>query len=110
MINKHYREEAIKTYGEACEICGYPSATEVHHIDYQEQWAMEAKLRALDGKANFLDIMRVAKEKGYLEYRNRQLSKNDNTLNLACLCGNCHTLMHKLDVGMKLLKVLKERR
>ena len=103
MINKHYRESALETYGEVCEICGHKTSLEVHHIDYQEQWEMEKKVR--DNNS----LVSEAKKLGYLEFKRNQLSKNDSTKNLAVLCGNCHGLMHTLDVGKKLLKALKER-
>lgn len=108
MINKGYREAAIETYGEACEICGHRSV-EVHHIDYQEQWAMEARLR----KAKTSELGRLidqAKKLGYDHWDGKQLSKNDSTLNLSCLCGNCHSFVHKIDAGKKLLQAIPQRR
>jgi predicted HNH restriction endonuclease len=104
MINKHYRESALKTYGETCEICGHKTALEVHHIDYQEQWDAEKKIRK--GEITLDEV----KQLGYLAFFNNQLAKNDSTKNLAVLCGNCHSLIHTLDSGKKLLKAIKERK
>jgi predicted HNH restriction endonuclease len=110
MINKDYRQAALKTYGDKCEICGH-SQVEVHHIDYQEQWDMEGKARAAEkDRAALNGILVAARAMGYIKYERGQLSKNDSTKNLSVLCGNCHGLVHKMDVGMRLLKVLKTRK
>jgi hypothetical protein len=57
------------------------------------------------------DRLQFAKDSGYDLYDvvARQLSKNDDTKNTSVLCGNCHSLVHTMDVGKKLLKVIKER-
>jgi predicted HNH restriction endonuclease len=113
MINKHYRENALKTYGDACEICGRRTGLEVHHIDYQEQWEMESKIR-LASKKNWSvsgpALLETARKLGYDTFEFNQLSKNDDTKNLSVLCGNCHSLIHTLDSGKKLLKAIKERK
>lgn len=111
MINERYRESALITYGDKCEICGH-SRTEVHHIDYQEQWEMEKKVReAFRKKLPTLNtLLEEARKLGYIKFENNQLSKNDSTENLSVLCGNCHSLMHCMDVGKKILKAIKPRR
>lgn len=113
MINKNYRESALKTYGESCELCGHRTSLEVHHIDYLEHQAMENKLRnAKRADGNLTALTVEAKEQGYDEYYHTkgQLSKNDSTLNLSVLCGNCHSLCHLIDYGKNILKALKPRR
>jgi hypothetical protein len=112
MIDKNYHENALKTYGESCEICGFRSCLEVHHINYQEHQASEEIVRRTEKNKpeNLTVVLRAAKSGGFDEYKNGQLSKDDSTKNLSVLCGNCHSLMHKLDVGMKLLNALKERK
>lgn len=115
-MDKGYREIGIECYGDRCEICGH-SSIEVHHIDYQEHQAMENKVRnaaqalIFGDSAAYDKAIEEAKKQGYLYYdkKSRQLSKSDSKHNLSCLCGNCHTLMHKMDVGKKLLKAIKPR-
>jgi hypothetical protein len=116
MIDKHYRESALKTYGEACEICGHRTSLEVHHIDYQEHQEMEEQLRRLnkdmnkDGKV-YLNLLNRAKESGWDIFNPKlgQLSKNDDTVNTSVLCGNCHSFLHLVDYGKLLLKAINPR-
>jgi hypothetical protein len=114
MIDKYYRQTALEKYGEACEICGHRTSLEVHHIDYQEHQAMENKLRAalkhIEPELN--QLIEEAKTAGYDEFDKeaRSLSKNDDSHNTSVLCGNCHSLIHALDSGKKILRVLKERK
>lgn len=112
MINKEYRKAALKTYGDSCEICGHRTSLEIHHIDYQEQNAAEVEIRMADRKKSSLvpELLKTARENGWIAWTGGQLSKNDSTLNLSVLCGNCHGLMHCMDVGKKLLKAIKPRR
>jgi hypothetical protein len=114
MIDKNYHENALKTYGESCEICGFRSCLEVHHINYQEHQAAENMLRGFKKARKEIpeSVLKGMKTGGwdYFDPKTEQLSKDDSTTNLSVLCGNCHSLMHKLDVGMKLLNVLKERK
>ncbi|MEH7116117.1 hypothetical protein V7128_01660 [Neobacillus vireti] len=112
MINKYYRKAALEKYGEACEICGHRTSLEVHHIDYQEHQAIEDELKKLQKLGTLTnDRLQFAKDNGYDLYdvATRQLSKNDDTKNTSVLCGNCHSLVHTMDVGKKLLKAIKER-
>lgn len=114
MINKNYRESALKTYGETCELCGHRTSLEVHHIDYKEHQELEDTLRhqvKFDTMA-FSKTMTEAKKLGYDAFNSdaKQLSKNDDTKNLSVLCGNCHSLCHLIDYGKNLLKALKSRR
>jgi hypothetical protein len=112
MIDKNYRKSALRTYGEACEICGHRTSLEVHHIDYQEHQAMENKLR--DGiKAKDVELYRTLVQEaitmGYDQWVDGQLSKNDDTGNTSVLCGNCHSFLHLVDYGKKLLNAIKPR-
>lgn len=111
MIDKNYRKSAIAVYGEACEICGHRTSLEVHHIDYQEHQEIENKIRkaSRDNHPSFKSLVSQAKAMGYDEFEFGQLSKNDDTENTSVLCGNCHGLMHCMDVGKKVLKALKPR-
>lgn len=113
MINKNYREAALKTYGESCELCGHRTSLEVHHIDYLEHQVMENKIR-LSIKQNATNqteqLKQQARQLGYDEFFDGQLAKNDSTLNLSVLCGNCHSQCHLIDYGKNLLKALKSRR
>lgn len=105
-----YRQLGLESYGYKCEICGH-SLVEVHHISYQEQWEMEKKLReATKQKRNITKLLEEAKEKGFLQWDDNQLSKDNRSTNLSVLCGNCHTLIHQLDVGMNIIKVLDRRK
>jgi hypothetical protein len=105
-----YREDGLATYGDKCEICTY-AITEVHHIDYQEHQEVEDYLRYLSKHGNNItNLVKEAKEQGYLYWDGHQLSKDDRSTNLAVLCSNCHSLIHRMDVGKKLLKVLNKRR
>ena len=113
MINKKYREAALLTYGDTCELCGHRVCVEVHHIDYIEHQVMEQELRNAQ-KAGQLtnDLLLKAKNLGYDFYDvvTKQLSKNDSTLNTSVLCGNCHSQCHLIDYGKKILRALKPRR
>lgn len=104
-----YRTTGVTTYGTRCEICGH-GAVEVHHIDYQEHQQMEDLLRYAE-KYNqpISSLLEEAKSKGYLYWLNGQLSKDDRSTNLSCLCPNCHTLIHTMDVGKKLLRAIPKR-
>lgn len=104
---ENYRNLGLFTYGNSCEICGN-HMVEVHHIDYQEHQLLENKLRYAVKKD--LDITNLLEEAEGLEWDGRQLSKNNKSTNLAVLCGNCHNLIHKMDVGMKLIKALPKRK
>lgn len=112
MINKEYRKSALDTYGEACELCGHRTSLEVHHINYQEHQTFEDNIRK--GKSDSLRevAIKAAKEVGfdYWDEKTKQLTKDDSTKNLSVLCGNCHSLCHLIDYGMKIKKALKERR
>ena len=114
MISKEYRENALEVYGEACEICGHRASVEVHHINYQEHQTIENEIRkAFRLKWDTYPVLvEKARKQGFeLFYEHsHQLAKDDDTKNLAVLCGNCHTLIHKLDAGMKIHNVLKERK
>ena len=113
MINKHYHDSAIETYGDSCEICGHRMCLEVHHLDYQEHQEIEDRIRIADTdkkKKGLPELLKEAKEKNYLEYHSNQLSKNDSVKNLSVLCGNCHKFIHKIDCGQLLLKALKDRK
>lgn len=109
---KNYRDYGIETYGNKCEICGH-GVVEVHHIGYQEQQEFEREVRKV-AKSNNNSLLKTklskGKESGFMTWDGHQLGKDDRTTNLAVLCPTCHTLMHKLDVGMKILKVLPPRR
>ena len=113
MIDKHYRESALKTYGEACETCGHRTSLEVHHIDYQEHQAMENELRRalLTSATSFNSLIIDAKMRGYDSFNIKlgQLTKNDDTGNTSVLCGNCHSFLHLVDYGKLLLKAIKPR-
>lgn len=105
-----YRSTGLNTYGNRCEICGH-SQVEVHHIDYQEQQQLEKTIRkAAKAGEDLTKLLELAKKEGYEEWDGNQLSKNNRSTNLAILCGNCHSLIHRLDAGMKLLKVIERRR
>jgi hypothetical protein len=104
-----YREVGLATYGNKCEICGH-SSVEVHHIDYQEHQRAEDEIRLVLRRGGVIThLLEKAKLRGWLTWDGRQLGKNDSSTNLSVLCGNCHTLIHKIDVGMKLLNALTKR-
>jgi hypothetical protein len=109
MIDKNYRKSALRTYGEACEICGHRTSLEIHHIDYQEHQKMEDTIRSYEGDALQAEMILKAKDRGYDEYKNGQLSKNDDTGNASVLCGNCHSFLHLVDYGKLLLNAIKPR-
>lgn len=113
MIDKNYRENALKTYGESCEICGHRTSLEVHHINYQDQQQMEDLLRRAKKyyvEADFQKLLAEANSMGFVEFEKNQLAKDDSTKNLSVLCGNCHSLVHTMDVGNRLLKAIKPRK
>lgn len=104
-----YREDGIGVYGDKCELCGH-GLVEVHHIDYQEHQEIEDMLRYLSKYGNDItELLAEAKSKGYLYWSGHQLSKDDLTRNLSVLCPNCHTLVHRVNMGKKLLRVLPKR-
>jgi len=111
-----YTTVARKLYGEKCELCGWGKATaDVHHIDYQEHWSFERDLRKLhdEGKMDeFHELQKMALMSGYGMYNTvtRQLPKNDNPINLAVLCPNCHREVHHFDLGIRILKSLPPRK
>lgn len=105
-----YREAGLQAYGDRCEICGY-HIVEVHHIDYQEHQAVEDKIRAaVRKKKDITKLLEEAAALGYLFWDGRQLSKDNRSTNLAVICPNCHSLIHLMDVGMKLKKALPPRK
>lgn len=104
-----YRQLGLETYGYKCEICSY-SIVEIHHISYKEQWDLEKKLRKEKELEEILELLKRARELGFLNWDGKQLSKDDRSTNLSVLCGNCHSLIHRLDVGMNLLKVIDRRK
>lgn len=109
-----YSTVAKKVYGDKCELCGWGKATaDVHHIDYQEHWEMEDRLRDLWKQKNMEEFDRVqaiALMEGYGLFLNNQLPKNDNPGNLAVLCPNCHRELHFYDHGKKVLEALPPRK
>lgn len=111
MIDRNYRETALATYGESCEVCGHRTSLEVHHINYQEQQAIERQIREADKKGiSIAPLIEKAKAMGFDEYKGGQLAKDDSTKNTCVLCGNCHSFVHLIDMGLKLLRALKPRR
>jgi predicted HNH restriction endonuclease len=109
-MGKDYRQAGIETYGDRCELCQF-SLVEVHHIDYQEHQELENRIRAtVKAKKDITSLLIEAVEKGYLEWKNNQLEKDNRSTNLAVLCGNCHTLIHRIDCGKKLLGALRPRK
>jgi hypothetical protein len=113
-MDKDYRQVGIESYGDRCEICGYSSIVEVHHVYYQEHQAMEDVMRGLikAGKEIPDSIKQAALEHGWntFDKKTLQLDKGNAPHLLSCLCGNCHALIHKMDVGLKLLKAIKPRK
>lgn len=105
-----YRERGLNTYGNKCEICGF-GLVEVHHLDYQEHQEVEDQLRkAVRKNQDITELLEEARKKGYLFWDGRQLEKDNRSTNLSVLCGNCHTLVHRIDCGLKLLKALPPRK
>ena len=109
-----YRDVGLATYGNKCEICSN-AMVEVHHIYYQEHQELENKIRKTykDKDMNtHLALLKEAKEQGweYFDTKALQLDKGKRSTMLSVLCGNCHTLIHKMDVGMKLLKAISPRK
>lgn len=105
-----YRETGLSTYGDRCEICGF-HIVEVHHIDYQEHQKVENKIRtAVKKKQNITKLLEEAADLGYLYWDGNQLSKDNRSTNLSVLCPNCHTLVHRIDAGMKLKGAIPPRK
>jgi hypothetical protein len=110
-----YRKTGKKAYGEVCEFdgCGWSDAScDVHHIDYQEQQAMERMIRSERDTIEFYRLTQFAKEQGWGDYdrSTRQLGKNDDISNLAVLCPNHHRYVHTKDLGLKVLENLPPRK
>lgn len=106
----NYRETAIATYGTKCEICTY-GIVEVHHIGYQEHQETEDYIRYLFKNGNDISVeLAKAYALGFLKWDGNQLSKDDRSTNLSCLCSNCHYLIHLMNVGLRLLKAIPERK
>lgn len=105
-----YRETALATYGTKCEICSY-GIVEVHHIGYQEQQEQEDYIRYLAKNGNNISAELVkARALGFLHWDGKQLSKDDRSTNLACLCSNCHFLIHLMNVGNLFLRAVPKRK
>lgn len=113
-MDKDYRDIGIETYGDRCEICGYASCVEVHHIYYQEHQEVETLMRAYAKKGHEIpdELMTIARNKGWMTFDKKtlQLDRGKEPHLLSVLCGNCHALIHKMDVGPKLLKAIKKRK
>jgi hypothetical protein len=112
-MDKDYRMVGIEVYGDRCEICGYASIVEVHHTHYQEHQALEDRIRrAFKNGMDISPLLEEAKAQGwnYFDKKTLQLDKGNQPFLLSVLCGNCHSLIHKMDVGLKLLKALKPRK
>ena len=114
----NYSDYGRSVYGNACEFdeCNWNDATcDVHHINYQEQQAIEEKIREYK-KDNKLEekekLIVVAKKRGFLDYdeKTNQLSKDDRASNLCVLCPNHHRYVHYVDMGKDVLTRIKERR
>lgn len=109
-MEKGYREIGIETYGNKCELCSH-GLVEVHHIAYNEHQAFEDKVRKAYREGSELhSLLEQALKLGYETWDGRQLGKDNRSTNLAVLCPNCHTLVHTVDMGKKLLKALPPRR
>lgn len=105
-----YREIGLDTYGHRCEFCGN-SMVEVHHIDYQEHQLLEDRIRrAAKNQMELTSLLEEAKNQGYLKWNGKDLEKNNSSYNLSVLCGNCHNLVHRMDVGKKILGALDRRK
>lgn len=105
-----YRQIGLETYGNRCEWCS-SYLVEVHHIDYQEHQLMENRIRrAVKNQMDLTSLLEEAKQKGYLEWDGKDLEKNNSSQNVAVLCPNHHTLVHRMDVGMKILGALERRK
>jgi hypothetical protein len=105
-----YRQLGIETYGARCEICHF-GIVEVHHINYQEHQEMENRLRAAVKKGKDISqLLLEAYKQGFREWDGHQLSKDNRSTALSVLCPNCHTLIHRMDIGMKLLGALTPRK
>lgn len=110
-LDGDYRDVGISTYGHRCEICGYPAMVEVHHIDYHlHQWHEDNLRMATKSGKDIMSVLAKAQEKGFKIWDGKDLSKDSRPSNLAVLCGNCHALIHKLDAGTNLFRVLQPRR
>ncbi|QDP42813.1 hypothetical protein HWC53_gp029 [Bacillus phage vB_BmeM-Goe8] len=105
-----YRHVGIEAYGDRCEICGY-HIVEVHHIDYQEHQAMENKIRAaVKNNEDITELLEEAAKQGWVGWDGHQLEKATQAKSLSVLCPNCHTLVHRIDCGMKILGALTPRK
>jgi hypothetical protein len=111
-MKDHYRQLALETYGDRCEICGFRGAVEVHHIDYHlhDEWEKKIRHAKKTNAENFEELLEQAKELGFMYFEDNQLGKDNRSTNLAVLCPNCHALVHALDAGTKLLKILPKRK
>jgi hypothetical protein len=108
-----YRDVGLQTYGNRCEICGYGVCLEVHHTHYQEHQDLEDQIRAaFKAGKDITSLLDEAKAQGwtYFDKKTLQLDKGNQPNLLSVLCGNCHSLVHKMDVGLKLLKALSPRK
>jgi hypothetical protein len=108
-----YRDVGLDTYGNRCELCGYASCVEVHHTHYQEHQELEDKIRAaFKAGKDISSLVEEAKAQGwmYFDKKTLQLDKGNAPKLLSVLCGNCHSLIHKMDVGLKLLKAISPRK
>jgi hypothetical protein len=108
-----YRDVGLQTYGNRCEICGYGVCLEVHHTHYQEHQDLEDQIRsAFKAGKDIYSLLDEAKAQGwtYFDKKTLQLDKGNRPDLLSVLCGNCHSLVHKMDVGLKLLKALAPRK
>lgn len=109
-MSTDYREAGILTYGDRCELCGY-SIIEVHHLNYQEHQKMENKIReAFKAGKDITGLLQEAAKQGFLQWDGYQLEKDNRSTSLSVLCPNCHTLIHRIDCGMKLLGALTPRK
>lgn len=114
----NYHRNATQTYGEACEWIGcgwHETVCDVHHIDYNAQWAAEQSIRkAFDEKrvGDYVAFLTAAKQLGYATFnvKDRQLAKNDSVSNLSVLCPNHHRFVHQADMGTGILQFIPPRR
>lgn len=117
-VKSGYRADALQAYGTACEWigCGWNAGScDAHHIDYQEHQEHEDLIRKfskLEDKTYYIEALKEAKELGYLSYdvKEKQLEKDNTVHNIAVLCPNHHRFVHTLDLGMKLLDYIPERK
>lgn len=113
-----YSENAKAAYGVTCEWigCGWNMGwCDVHHLNYQEHQALEDQMRACVKKndMNTLDALQaraLTQGYGYFNFKERQLPKKDGIENLSVLCPNHHRYIHTIDLGLKALIYLPERK